>query len=146
MGFFSQVEVPKGAIISSVSCGSDGTFYLTETGKVLACGNNEYNKLGLNQGFSGLKNHPGEVLRPDRTGPHVVYIVFVYMLMFFTPLHQGYQGIPYITTLTLVKQLSRFTIQAIAPGKTHTAAVDGSGIRPTSLLLTDDAFRNKNYF
>ncbi|XP_008336115.1 serine/threonine-protein kinase Nek9 isoform X2 [Cynoglossus semilaevis] len=94
-----QVEVPKGAIISSVSCGSDGTFYLTETGKVLACGNNEYNKLGLNQGFSGLKNHPGE----------------------------GYQGIPYITTLTLVKQLSRFTIQAIAPGKTHTAAVDERG-------------------
>uniref|UniRef100_A0A3P8UJK4 non-specific serine/threonine protein kinase n=1 Tax=Cynoglossus semilaevis TaxID=244447 RepID=A0A3P8UJK4_CYNSE len=93
------VEVPKGAIISSVSCGSDGTFYLTETGKVLACGNNEYNKLGLNQGFSGLKNHPGE----------------------------GYQGIPYITTLTLVKQLSRFTIQAIAPGKTHTAAVDERG-------------------
>uniref|UniRef100_A0A8D3DML6 non-specific serine/threonine protein kinase n=1 Tax=Scophthalmus maximus TaxID=52904 RepID=A0A8D3DML6_SCOMX len=57
-----QVELPKGAIISSVSCGSDGTFYLTETGKVLACGNNEYNKLGLNQGISGLKNHPGEVL------------------------------------------------------------------------------------
>uniref|UniRef100_A0A8D2ZTR7 non-specific serine/threonine protein kinase n=1 Tax=Scophthalmus maximus TaxID=52904 RepID=A0A8D2ZTR7_SCOMX len=94
-----QVELPKGAIISSVSCGSDGTFYLTETGKVLACGNNEYNKLGLNQGISGLKNHPGE----------------------------GYQGIPYTTTLTLVKQLSRFTIQVIVPGKTHTAAIDERG-------------------
>nr|XP_019940598.1 PREDICTED: serine/threonine-protein kinase Nek9 [Paralichthys olivaceus] len=94
-----QVKIPKGAIISSVSCGSDGTFYLTETGKVLACGNNDYNKLGLNQGISGLKNHPGE----------------------------GYQGTPYITTLTLVKQLSRFTIQVIAPGKTHTAAIDERG-------------------
>uniref|UniRef100_A0A4W6EXA1 non-specific serine/threonine protein kinase n=2 Tax=Lates calcarifer TaxID=8187 RepID=A0A4W6EXA1_LATCA len=93
------VEIPKGATISAVSCGSDGTFYLTETGKVLACGNNEFNKLGLNQGISGLKNHPGE----------------------------GYQGIPYITTLTLVKQLSRFTIQTIAPGKTHTAAIDERG-------------------
>uniref|UniRef100_A0A8D3E3J4 non-specific serine/threonine protein kinase n=1 Tax=Scophthalmus maximus TaxID=52904 RepID=A0A8D3E3J4_SCOMX len=66
-----QVELPKGAIISSVSCGSDGTFYLTETGKVLACGNNEYNKLGLNQGISGLKNHPGEVLgHSSREDPH----------------------------------------------------------------------------
>lgn len=94
-----QVELPKGAIISSVSCGSDGTFFLTETGKVLACGNNEFNKLGLNQGISGLKNHPGE----------------------------GFQGIPYITTLTLVKQLARFKIQVIAPGKSHTAAIDGRG-------------------
>ncbi|XP_041828862.1 serine/threonine-protein kinase Nek9 isoform X3 [Melanotaenia boesemani] len=94
-----QVEIPKGASILSVSCGSDGTFFLTGTGKVLACGNNEFNKLGLNQGISGLKNHPGE----------------------------GYQGIPYITTLTLVKQLSRFKIQVIAPGKNHTAAIDERG-------------------
>ncbi|KAL3968999.1 homeobox protein NOBOX [Sarotherodon galilaeus] len=94
-----QVEIPKGATISSVSCGSDGTFFLTEMGKVLACGNNEFNKLGLTQGFSGIKNHPGE----------------------------SYQGIPYITTLTLVKQLSRFKIRTIAPGKTHTAAIDERG-------------------
>lgn len=39
---------------------------------------------------------------------------------------QTYQGIPYITTLTLVKQLSRFKIQVVAPGKTHTAAIDGT--------------------
>lgn len=55
------MELPKGATISSVSCGSDGTFFLTDTGKVLACGNNEFNKLGLYQGFSGIKNHSGEV-------------------------------------------------------------------------------------
>lgn len=55
--WFSQVEIPQGATISSVSCASDGTFFLTETGKVLACGNNEFNKLGLNQGISGLKKH-----------------------------------------------------------------------------------------
>lgn len=94
-----KVEVPRGASICSVSCGSDGTFFLTEMGKVLACGNNDFNKLGLNQGISGIKNHPGE----------------------------AYQGIPYITTLTLVKQLSRFKIQVIAPGKTHTAAIDERG-------------------
>ncbi|XP_062325916.1 serine/threonine-protein kinase Nek9 [Osmerus eperlanus] len=95
-----QVETPKGATISTVSCGCDGTFFLTESGKVLACGSNELNKLGLNQGFSGLKNHPGE---------------------------QGYQGIPYTTTLTLVKQLARFKIQAISPGRSHTGAIDERG-------------------
>lgn len=33
---------------------------------MLACGNNEFNKLGLNQGITGLKNHPGEVLGYQR--------------------------------------------------------------------------------
>ncbi|XP_077476262.1 serine/threonine-protein kinase Nek9 [Stigmatopora argus] len=94
-----QVELPKSAIISSVSCSSDGTFFLTDTGKVLACGNNEFNKLGLNQEFSGLKNHPGE----------------------------GCQSIVYTTTMTLAKQLSRFKIQTIAPGRHHTAAIDARG-------------------
>uniref|UniRef100_A0A673ZE63 non-specific serine/threonine protein kinase n=1 Tax=Salmo trutta TaxID=8032 RepID=A0A673ZE63_SALTR len=94
-----QVEIPKGAIISSVSCGLDGTFFLTESGKVLACGNNDLNKLGLNLGVSGLKNLPGE----------------------------AYQGIPYTTTLTLVKQLARYKIQVISAGKTHTAAIDERG-------------------
>ncbi|CAB1335192.1 unnamed protein product [Coregonus sp. 'balchen'] len=94
-----QVEIPKGAIISSVSCGLDGTFFLTESGKVLACGNNDLNKLGLNLGVSGLKNLPGE----------------------------AYQGIPYTTTLTLVKQLAMYKIQVISAGKTHTAAIDEWG-------------------
>uniref|UniRef100_A0A8B9JY91 Kinetochore protein NDC80 homolog n=1 Tax=Astyanax mexicanus TaxID=7994 RepID=A0A8B9JY91_ASTMX len=93
------VEVPKGASIDSVYCGSDGTFFLTESGKVLACGNNDLNKLGLNQGITGIKNH----------------------------FREGSQEIPYTTTLTLVKQLARFKIQIIAPGKTHTAAIDERG-------------------
>uniref|UniRef100_A0A8C9VQA7 non-specific serine/threonine protein kinase n=1 Tax=Scleropages formosus TaxID=113540 RepID=A0A8C9VQA7_SCLFO len=91
-----QVTVPKGATITSVHCGSDGTFFLTESGKVLACGNNEINKLGLNQGISGIMNHSGE-------------------------------GVPYTTSLTLVKQLARYKIRSIAPGKTHTAAIDERG-------------------
>ncbi|KAL2099448.1 hypothetical protein ACEWY4_005928 [Coilia grayii] len=94
-----QVELPKSATIESVFCGSDGTFFLTESGKVLACGNNEFNKLGLNQGITGLKHRPGE----------------------------GYQGVPYTITPTLVKQLARFKIHIIAPGKTHTAAIDERG-------------------
>lgn len=43
--------------------------------------------------------------------------------------YQGYEGIPYTTTLTLVKQLARYKIQIISPGKTHTAAIDGTDIR-----------------
>ncbi|KAJ8396885.1 hypothetical protein AAFF_G00012080 [Aldrovandia affinis] len=98
--FPMPVDVPKGAIVTSVHCGCDGTFLLTEAGKVLACGNNELNKLGLNQGVSGIKNHSGE---------------------------QTYQGIPYTTSLTLVKLLARYKIRIIAPGKTHTAAIDERG-------------------
>lgn len=45
--------------------------------------------------------------------------------LFFGFTYQGYQGIPYTTAMTLVKQLSRFKIQSISPGKTHTAAIDG---------------------
>ncbi|XP_017332175.1 serine/threonine-protein kinase Nek9 [Ictalurus punctatus] len=93
------VDIPKGACIDSVCCGNDGTFFLTESGKVLTCGNNEFNKLGLNQGITGIKNHPRE----------------------------GCQDIPYATTPTLVKLLARFKIQIIAPGKTHTAAIDERG-------------------
>ncbi|XP_015205898.2 serine/threonine-protein kinase Nek9 [Lepisosteus oculatus] len=94
-----QVRVPAGVSIGSVHCGADGTFFLTETRKVLACGSNEMNKLGLNQSISGIMNHAGEV----------------------------YQEIPYTTSLTLVKQLARFKIRTIAPGKTHTAAIDERG-------------------
>ncbi|XP_016388559.1 serine/threonine-protein kinase Nek9 [Sinocyclocheilus rhinocerous] len=75
----------------------DPSFFIALIFCVCVC--NELNKLGLNQGITGIKNHPGE----------------------------GYQGIPYTTTLTLVKQLSRFKIQFIAPGKTHTAAIDERG-------------------
>lgn len=121
------MELPKGATISTVSCSSDGTFFLTETGKVLVCGNNEFNKLGLNQGISGLKNHPGEVLGCNTSAIIIETLSDAAMFIsFFPPSHQGYQGIPYITTLTLVKQLARFKIQVIAPGKTHTAAIDGT--------------------
>ncbi|MGH0182364.1 UNVERIFIED_CONTAM: hypothetical protein FKN15_009426 [Acipenser sinensis] len=95
-----QVDVPKSLSISSVHCGSDGTFFLTQSGKVLACGNNEFNKLGLNQSISGIMNHSAEV----------------------------YQEIPYTTSLTLVKQLARFKIRSISPGKTHAAAIDDNQI------------------
>ncbi|XP_044292245.1 serine/threonine-protein kinase Nek9 isoform X2 [Varanus komodoensis] len=92
-----KVEIQKTSNIVSVQCGSDGTFLLTQTGKVLACGLNEFNKLGLNQCTSGIINH------------------------------DAYQEIPYATSFTLAKKLSFYKIRTIAPGKTHTAAIDERG-------------------
>lgn len=57
-----KVDVPKALIIVAVQCGCDGTFLLTQSGKVLACGLNEFNKLGLNQCMSGIINHEVSVL------------------------------------------------------------------------------------
>ncbi|XP_053132493.1 serine/threonine-protein kinase Nek9 isoform X2 [Hemicordylus capensis] len=92
-----KVEIQKASNIGSVQCGSDGTFLLTQAGKVLACGLNEFNKLGLNQCTSGIINH------------------------------ETYQEIPYTTSFTLAKKLSFYKIRTIAPGKTHTAAIDERG-------------------
>ncbi|OWK09661.1 NEK9 [Cervus elaphus hippelaphus] len=61
-----KVDVPKALIIVAVQCGCDGTFLLTQSGKVLACGLNEFNKLGLNQCMSGIINH--EVSTPFERG------------------------------------------------------------------------------
>uniref|UniRef100_A0A8B9T990 non-specific serine/threonine protein kinase n=1 Tax=Anas platyrhynchos TaxID=8839 RepID=A0A8B9T990_ANAPL len=65
--------------------------------KVLACGLNEFNKLGLNQCTSGIINH------------------------------DTYCEVPYATSLTLAKQLSFYKIRTISPGKTHTASIDERG-------------------
>ncbi|XP_040414790.1 serine/threonine-protein kinase Nek9 isoform X4 [Cygnus olor] len=93
-----KVDVPKTLTIVSVHCGCDGTFLLTQTGKVLACGLNEFNKLGLNQCTSGIINH------------------------------DTYCEVPYATSLTLAKQLSFYKIRTISPGKTHTASIDDNHI------------------
>ena len=45
--------------VREVKCGVDGTMLLTDVGCLLACGNNDNNKLGLNnrQGFlMAMKN------------------------------------------------------------------------------------------
>lgn len=93
-----KVEVQRGLCIVNVSCGSDGSFLLTQSGKVLACGSNEHNKLGLNQCTAGIINH-----------------------------EQAYYEVPYTTSLTLAKQLSFYKVRSISPGKTHTAAIDERG-------------------
>ncbi|XP_078392092.1 serine/threonine-protein kinase Nek9-like [Cetorhinus maximus] len=94
-----RVDLPVSLSIVSVQCGSDGTFFMTQSGKVLACGNNEYNKLGLNHYMRGLRNHQ---IKAD-------------------------QEVPYMTSLTLSKQLAIYKIKTISSGKTHTAAIDERG-------------------
>ena len=44
-----EVTFRDTVFVRNVRCGYDGTMLLTDVGSVLACGNNEYNKLGLNQ-------------------------------------------------------------------------------------------------
>jgi len=50
-----KVLLPPKCRIRSVHCGSDGTFFLTASGRVLACGSNEHNKLGLVYTIRGVK-------------------------------------------------------------------------------------------
>ncbi len=55
----AQVTLPDKLCVRDVRCGRDGSMLLTDVGSVLACGNNEFNKLGLNarQGFlMAMKN------------------------------------------------------------------------------------------
>ncbi|XP_067833249.1 serine/threonine-protein kinase Nek9-like, partial [Heptranchias perlo] len=94
-----RVNLPVSLSVVSVQCGSDGTFFLTQSGKVLACGNNEYNKLGLNHYMRGLRNH------------HI----------------NADQEVPYMTSLTLSKQLAIYKIKTVSAGKTHTASIDERG-------------------
>ena len=44
--------IPLGEPIESVKCGFDGTMFLTTSGTLLACGSNQFNKLGLNDRVS----------------------------------------------------------------------------------------------
>ena len=44
-----EVSFQDTVCVRDVRCGQDGTMLITDVGSVLACGNNEYNKLGLNQ-------------------------------------------------------------------------------------------------
>lgn len=57
----TEVTVPAGHEIVSVTAGHDCTFLITRAGRVLACGNNEHNKLGLNSEVRGLGKRKAKV-------------------------------------------------------------------------------------
>ncbi|GCB70640.1 hypothetical protein scyTo_0001334 [Scyliorhinus torazame] len=44
-----EVTFEEQIFIRDVKCGFDGTMFLTDADNLLACGNNQYNKLGLNE-------------------------------------------------------------------------------------------------
>ncbi len=45
----TTVRFPDGVIIKNVFCGYDSTAFIDDNGSVYMCGNNDYNKLGLNE-------------------------------------------------------------------------------------------------
>lgn len=56
-----EVQLPVRQQVVSVVAGPDCTFLITKTGKVLACGNNGYNKLGLNSEVRGVTKRRAKV-------------------------------------------------------------------------------------
>ena len=89
------VKTPGTHCIDHAFSGFDGTFLITTSGRVLACGSNENNKLGFNSLTSGLRKRKQKVF-----------------------------DIPCQYTFTTVKPLLRYNIVTVFPGATHTAAVD----------------------
>ncbi|XP_025077734.1 serine/threonine-protein kinase Nek9-like isoform X3 [Pomacea canaliculata] len=93
-----KVELPGKHLVREVVAGPEGTFLICASGRLLACGSNEFNKLGFNTETSGLRK------RKNKT-----------------------YDIPCKNTFTTVKPLSRHCITSISPGKTHSAAIDHFG-------------------
>ncbi|VDI27488.1 NIMA (never in mitosis gene a)-related kinase [Mytilus galloprovincialis] len=89
-----KVKTPGKHLIKHVLGGSEGTFLITTTGRVLACGSNEHNILGFNSEMSGLRKRK-----------------------------QSYD-IPCKYTFSTVKPLVRYNIVSIATSNTHSAAID----------------------
>ncbi|XP_063426870.1 serine/threonine-protein kinase Nek9-like [Mytilus trossulus] len=92
-----KVKTPGKHLIKHVLGGSEGTFLITTTGRVLACGSNEHNILGFNSEMSGLRKRK-----------------------------QSYD-IPCKYTFSTVKPLVRYNIVSIATSNTHSAAIDMFG-------------------
>ena len=90
------VQIAESVIFTDVQCGVDGTMLISDVGGVFACGNNENNKLGLNnrQGFlMAMKN-------------------------IFTKTEVDGTNIP-----TPVRALARHRVLSVSMGLYHTAAI-----------------------
>jgi alpha-tubulin suppressor-like RCC1 family protein len=85
-------------VFKDVFAGSDCSFLLTKDGRVLAFGNNEFNKLCLNEITIGFKSDLKNI--------------------------QGVSSIVQQLTPKIIKKLSPYHVVKICPGKTHTAAID----------------------
>ncbi|XP_072166539.1 serine/threonine-protein kinase Nek9-like [Diadema setosum] len=94
-----KVEFQGKKVIRSVCAGSEGSFFLTNDGKVYACGSNEHNRLGFNTVTAGLRKR----------------------------IVKECYDIPYKDVPTLVKPLNRYNILDVSAGHTHSAAIDSFG-------------------
>ncbi|XP_012937764.1 uncharacterized protein LOC101851545 [Aplysia californica] len=86
----------ESVVFNDVECGVDGTMLISDVGGVFACGNNEHNKLGLNnrQGFlMAMKN-------------------------IFTKTEVDGKNVP-----TPVRALARHRVLAVSMGRNHTAVI-----------------------
>lgn len=93
-----------GHVCRDVFAGSDTSFILTNKGKVLAWGNNEYNKICLNfnpVGFKHAKEDDNKLIQNSNQ---------VSVFQQLTP--------------SLIKSLLPYTIIKVCPGLNHTAAID----------------------
>uniref|UniRef100_A0A3B4DPD0 non-specific serine/threonine protein kinase n=1 Tax=Pygocentrus nattereri TaxID=42514 RepID=A0A3B4DPD0_PYGNA len=147
-----KVERLQGKAIRQVACGADFTACVTDEDQMYMFGSDYYGCIGVenDMGMEVLEpvlleffqerpvrqvscgdnhvvvlTHCGDIYSwgCGEHGEHYVYSQSSWSALGCT----GHQEIPYTTTLTLVKQLARFKIQIIAPGKTHTAAIDERG-------------------
>uniref|UniRef100_UPI00398E6731 serine/threonine-protein kinase Nek9-like n=1 Tax=Pristiophorus japonicus TaxID=55135 RepID=UPI00398E6731 len=70
-----EVTFVEKVFIRDVKCGLDGTMFLTDTDSLLACGNNQYNKLGLNERRGLLMQMTMLFARTDVEGRKVPTVV-----------------------------------------------------------------------
>ena len=55
------MDLPGKHLVKEVVAGTDGTFLVCASGRLLACGSNEFNKLGFNSETSGLRKRKEKV-------------------------------------------------------------------------------------
>ncbi|KAJ8045489.1 Serine/threonine-protein kinase Nek9 [Holothuria leucospilota] len=96
----TKVLIPGDKGVMEVVAGADGSFFLTTDGKVLACGSNKDNKLGMNVITTGMRKT-------------ILKSVF---------------EVSFKTAVTLVRPLARYNITVISAGKTHSAVVTEKGV------------------
>ncbi|XP_013095073.2 serine/threonine-protein kinase Nek9-like isoform X2 [Biomphalaria glabrata] len=93
-----KVEIPAKQKVKHVCAGGDSSFLICFSGRLLACGSNQYNKLGFNSETSGLRKRKTKTF-----------------------------DIPFKHTFSTVKSLNRYNVTLVAAGKTHSGIVDSFG-------------------
>ncbi|XP_012945754.1 serine/threonine-protein kinase Nek9 [Aplysia californica] len=93
-----KVDIPVKQQIKSVCAGSDSSFLLCSSGRLLACGSNQFNKLGFNSQTSGLRKRKAKTF-----------------------------DIPHRDRFSTVKPLTGKNVMVVAAGKTHSGVIDSFG-------------------